>query len=531
MGMALESPAAPEGKYRVLAELGEGGTATVHLAVAQGPSGFNKLVVCKTLKRSLSDNSEFRRMFLKEARLAARLNHANIVQTNEVAEERGLPVIVMEYLEGQPLSNVLQRSAGKLDLGIHLRVIAEALKGLHYAHELTDFDGTRLGLVHRDITPHNVFVTFDGQTKLLDFGIAKLVAAKSDTEIGVIKGKFRYMSPEQIVGGDIDHRADIYSVGVLLWEAAAGVPLWKDAADAVILNRVSNGEIPSPREIRPVPERLEAICMKALAYDPNDRHGSAAELEADVESFLDEFGSRVTDRAIGQAVAKLFDDVRAQTKTLIDAQMSHVASLSWEDYAAIDPPAMRFSQSAEGARQALADRVGSPRRWKPYALLGLAALALASLVAWRTGQAADTSGGPASNPSQTVSTATPRPVATPIARATIRVSASPPESKIFFDGELLPANPFVRVLPADGSQHIVRAVAPGHETKSKALVASGDSEISLELERLTPTETKTRPRATAPARRTSPAAVPKPNCSSPYSIGPDGTKKFKLECL
>jgi len=147
----------------------------VYLAVARGPSGFNKLVVLKALKKNLANDPEFRNMFLNEARLAARLNHPNIVQTNEVAEDEGVPVIVMEYLEGQPLSNLLIRGRnGPLSLAAHLRIITDSLAGLHYAHEVNDFDGTPLGVVHRDMTPHNVFVTFEGQVKVLDFGIAKL---------------------------------------------------------------------------------------------------------------------------------------------------------------------------------------------------------------------------------------------------------------------------------------------------------------------------------------------------------------------
>src|SRR5688572_14349718 len=306
----------PQGKYRILSQLGEGGSATVYLAVARGPSGFSKLVVLKTLKRSVSDEPELQRMFLNEARLAARLNHPNVVQTNEVIEDRGLPVIVMEYLEGQPLAKLLLVARGGLPLTTHLRVIADALNGLHHAHELTDFDGTRLGLVHRDMTPQNVFVTYDGHTKVLDFGIAKLAGAnRPETETGVIKGKLRYMPPEQITGENIDRRTDIYAVGVMLWEAAAGEQMWKGLTDAQVMHQVLNGKIPSPRTVRPdVPERIEQICMKALSSDPEERHATAAELEADLEGALDELGSRVTQRSVGKTVSDLFAVERKQIK-------------------------------------------------------------------------------------------------------------------------------------------------------------------------------------------------------------------------
>src|SRR6266436_8834656 len=163
------------GKYRLLAELGKGGTANVCLAVARGPSGFNKLVVLKFLKPELAGESEFRLMFLNEARLAARLNHPNVVQTNEVFEENGRPIIVMEYLEGASLSRVVMRArelGQPMSIPMHLRIICEALGGLHYSHELRDYDGTPLGVVHRDMTPQNIFVSFSGKVSVLDFGIA-----------------------------------------------------------------------------------------------------------------------------------------------------------------------------------------------------------------------------------------------------------------------------------------------------------------------------------------------------------------------
>src|SRR5260370_910736 len=189
------------GKYKLLAELGRGGMANVYLAVARGPSGFNKLVVLKCLRSDLASDTELLAMFLDEARLAARLNHPHVVQTYEVGEYVGRPVIVMEYLEGQVLSSLVQRaqSNNALPLSLHLRVIIDALEGLHHAHELTDYDGKPLGLVHRDISPQNVFVTFDGHVKVLDFGIAKAATSQSQTATGILKGKVKYMAPEQML--------------------------------------------------------------------------------------------------------------------------------------------------------------------------------------------------------------------------------------------------------------------------------------------------------------------------------------------
>src|SRR5690349_9631966 len=214
--LSFERPTLRVGRYRILSELGRGGMSNVFLAVASGPGGVNKLVVLKALLPDLSTEPYALAMFLDEARLAARLNHANVVQTYEVGTEGDRHVIVMEYLEGQPLSAVLRRagSAGlPFTLPSYLRVIVSMLEGLHYAHELTSYDGSPLMFVHRDVSPQNVFLTYDGQVKLLDFGIAKAATSQNHTAAGVIKGKLAYMAPEQMVASRIDRRADVYSVG------------------------------------------------------------------------------------------------------------------------------------------------------------------------------------------------------------------------------------------------------------------------------------------------------------------------------
>jgi len=275
------------GRYRLLAELGRGGMANVYLAVARGPIGFNKLCVLKALRGSLADEPDAVAMFVDEARLAARLNHANVVQTYEVVEDAGRHLMVMEYLEGQALADIFARGErragevpagdsspdeseekeGHLPLAMHLQILSSVLAGLHYAHELADFDGRPLGIVHRDVSPHNVMVGFDGHVKVLDFGIAKVLAGSTRaTRTGVIKGKVRYMAPEQMAGEAVDRRADIFGVGVLLWEALAGVHIWKGMTDNTVIAAVTRGEIPPPRP-RPagpeLPERLAAICTKA----------------------------------------------------------------------------------------------------------------------------------------------------------------------------------------------------------------------------------------------------------------------------
>jgi serine/threonine protein kinase len=330
----------PDARFRAVAQLGQGGTANVTLAVASGPSGFSKLVVLKSMRSHLKLEPDFESMFLDEARLAARLNHPNIVQTNEVFESPDGPVIVMEYLEGQPLSSIVHRAGNtsKFSVDMQIRVISEMLSGLHYAHELTDFDGQLLNVVHRDVSPHNVFVTFEGQVKLLDFGIAKLSGSRVETATGVIKGKLRYMAPEQITGESVDRRVDLFAVGVMIWEAAAGQKMWRNVGEAVIMNRILNGELPDLAEVQPNadPELLR-IVRKSLELEPKDRYQTALELQSDLEGYLDRQAASVRLRDLGKVVVELFAADRAETRRVVDAQLAKVASLSAAEYAATTP--------------------------------------------------------------------------------------------------------------------------------------------------------------------------------------------------
>ncbi|MBP9113235.1 MAG: serine/threonine protein kinase, partial [Polyangiaceae bacterium] len=216
-------------KYRLLAELGHGAMAEVFLAIVEGPKGFRfrKLMVVKKLRKNLAEDPEFIRMFLDEARIAARLNHPNVAQTNEVGEVDDEYFLAMEYLEGQTLARVRERSKKLEKMGTtglskiaEYALLLDMLSGLHYAHELKDFDGSPFNIVHRDITPQNLFVTYEGNAKILDFGIAKAAGRSQETREGIIKGKVRYMSLEQASGKEVDRRADIFATGVLLFEAA-----------------------------------------------------------------------------------------------------------------------------------------------------------------------------------------------------------------------------------------------------------------------------------------------------------------------
>jgi serine/threonine-protein kinase len=322
-------------KYRLIARLGSGGMAEVFLAVTGSPRGFNKLQVLKVLRTDLpeQERADFVRMFRDEGRLAARLNHPNIVQSHEVGSEEGHEFIAMEYLEGQPLSNVQGRAwalgeeAFPLELQLHIFCLV--LEGLDYAHTLTDYDGRRLNIVHRDVSPQNVFITYSGHTKLVDFGIAKTLES-SKTRAGVVKGKVPYMSPEQVLGGAIDHRADLFSVGVILWEAIARRHMHGTASVYEILRRLVQGELPRIREAVPeVPEQLERILERALSLKPEDRYADAAAFREDLVSFM-EGRRQVTTREIGGSVSQLFAEERREINEVIRGAMTEVADAEFD---------------------------------------------------------------------------------------------------------------------------------------------------------------------------------------------------------
>lgn len=306
------------GRYRLLLTLGQGGMGTIHLALAEGTGGFQKLVVIKELREERSGDKNFVEMFLAEARLAGQLNHPNIVQTLEAAQVNGRLFLAMEFLDGQPLSELMK--SGKLPLRLLLQVLCDTLAGLHYAHELRDYGGNALGIVHCDVSPHNVFVTYDGHVKVVDFGIAR--AAGKDTQGGFL-GRLEYASPEQIVHAPVDRRADIFAVGVILWEALARRRfITPGTNDAEIVSARINGTEPKISEVSPgIHARLSQICETALSTDPSRRFSTAEEFRLALAQHLDSLGKPLDPSEIGALVALTFHQARARLNGLIHEQM------------------------------------------------------------------------------------------------------------------------------------------------------------------------------------------------------------------
>ncbi|HSN28066.1 MAG TPA: serine/threonine-protein kinase [Kofleriaceae bacterium] len=270
------------GRYELLARLATGGMGEIFLARLEGAAGFEKLYVVKRILPHLADDARFRQMLIAEARIAAKMAHANICHVYELGETDGQLYIVMEYLEGVSVLPMLRRSSKanrSLELGLIAGVIQQTCDGLHYAHELRDRDGSYLGIVHRDVTPSNIFLTESGIAKLLDFGIAKAKGASTQTQEGTVKGKYAYMAPEQLRGASIDRRVDIFALGVVLYEMLALRRLFQRNTDYLTFRAVLEQPIPDIRRYRPdLPEPLVAVLMHALERDPSTRFETARQL-------------------------------------------------------------------------------------------------------------------------------------------------------------------------------------------------------------------------------------------------------------
>ena len=546
------------GKYRLIARLGQGGMAEVFLAVVQGDLGFNKLMVLKLLKADLMEETEHRAMFLDEGRLAARLNHTNIVQTNEVQIAGDQYFIAMEYLDGQPLHRILRRSAkgNPMPLGWHAHALCEVLAALEYAHELADYDGTPLRVVHRDVTPHNVFVTYTGQVKLCDFGIAKTLGSSVETRAGVLKGKVNYMAPEQVLSTRVDARADLFAVGVMLWEAATSSRMWHGHTDVLIMQSLSQGRIPKATEVNPhIDAELARIVDKALEPNPDDRYQSAAEFRRDIEGYLVSRTERINPRRVGEWVAGLFEKERANLSAVIQQQLagksdgsiaqlaprvsatgSSPSSSAVRDFAVsgpAGPPSHPPSRVASLTFPSTEIRAFRSNRTLAIALGAGAAVLLFGLIVLIAVLATGGDRGGEVVAIQSTATATAKETATPEppataeqpARMELKVRAQPSGAKLTLDGKELETNPFAGTFPRDGKEHELAVEAPGYESETRRLTFDRDVILELSLQKKAAGRVVAGPVA-APAKKQGEEAFPdlpdpkkKPATSKPLDDG------------
>ena len=339
---AAPARATPEkiGRYQLCFELASGGMASVYLARAEGAPGFEKLVALKRIHPHLADEKDYVDMFLDEARIASRITHANVCSVFDFGEADGEYFIAMEYLVGEPLSRVHRRVVANAEqrssplLAARMaRVIAQACEGLHAAHELQDADGESLHVVHRDVSAENLFVTYDGATQVVDFGIAHARQRVHHTEAGQVKGTFPYMAPEQMTAAVVDRRVDVWALGAVLWELLTLRRLFLRDTDVNTMYAVLSGEIRPPSAYRSeVPAELDEIVLKALQRSPDERWQSAREMGKALRRFLANQEELVGPAEIADWMEELFPNGEWRKRQLMEIARTSDASIE------SDPP-------------------------------------------------------------------------------------------------------------------------------------------------------------------------------------------------
>jgi eukaryotic-like serine/threonine-protein kinase len=353
------------GKYQLIRQLAIGGMAEVYLARAQGIEGFSKRVVLKRILPQYATNEDFIEMFLSEARLAATLDHPNVVQVYDFGSTVGNYYFTMEYVHGLDARTILKaeyRDGRRVPLGCALSIVRGLCAGLHYAHEKRAPSGEPLGIVHRDVSLSNVLVSYDGAIKVVDFGVAKVAARGAVTRAGTLKGKISYMSPEQCSGLELDRRSDVFAIGIVLYELTTSSRLFTADNEFAILQKIANHDVEPPSNRWPdYPPALEAIVLRALHRDPGQRYQTARELQRDLEEFA-------RDEKLSVSSIDLIDYMQSRFADRLASEPSDSEVLAAARRPKISPAALRADPSiiiVDATDQTLPDAPPAPRTWLP----------------------------------------------------------------------------------------------------------------------------------------------------------------------
>ncbi|RYZ05477.1 MAG: serine/threonine protein kinase [Myxococcales bacterium] len=498
-------PFAPRvvGRYLLCDVFAAGGMATLHLGRLMGPQGFSRTVAIKQLHPQYAHDPKFVAMFLDEARLASRVHHPNVVSPLDVISHPPDLFMVMDYVHGESLSRLLKRRPGEpVPPRIAAAIIGQVLLGLHAAHDAAGESGEPLELVHRDVSPHNIMVTKDGVAKVVDFGIAKAKARSQQTERGMLKGKLGYMSPEQINFETVDRRADVFAVGVVLWEMLTGRRLFDGDTPDVVLQNLMELPIPAPSSIVPVPPDLDHVVLSALGRSTEERFSNARAMAQALDyatpgASMLELAAWVDERA--------GDELAARAELVLD-----VEALRFDDFT--QSGNLPFGSTPPPPSQAPAPEPPIPSTPPPVALAAppksrlskklvvLSALALLlglSVWAWASYR-----------PSPAVGGAGPSVVALPPTEARPEPAVqAPPAPSIETEAKLPEPSPLAEVAPSPPAAAVVsRPAARQAEPKADA----------------------------APPPSASARAVVKPAgdpCAVPYTVDKRGVKRFKEACF
>ncbi|HVU52324.1 MAG TPA: serine/threonine-protein kinase [Polyangia bacterium] len=501
------------GKYTLFERIGRGGMADVYKGRVQGPQGFERTFVVKRILPHLSDDATFIKMFVEEAKLSARLAHPNIVQIFELGAVEGEYFISMEYIRGRDLSETMRaiwKTMGPPRPELVAYIGREACRALSYAHSLADERGRPLGMIHRDVSPSNIMMSYEGAVKLLDFGIAKALGeAPETTKSGTMKGKYAYMAPEQTEGDDVDHRIDIFSCGIVLHEVLTGRRLFKGQNDVLTIERVRRCEVPPPSQQNPmVPPELDAIVLRALQRDRDQRWATAADMADALDDVV--HAARFQPTHLAQLLHDLFpvDGGAPSPRLSVNATSQGTNSGVRGSRSATIPPvtrtgtgsapgtgtgSVRRSLPASESFQAAEEVSLKPRpKWKGATAAALA-LAVGGFFVWK-GVAKKKNEDEGARLTQS----------DPSKRFHVYVKSDPPGADIFVEGEATPIGETPVTIPIDlnGKSSIKLILRKdGYEDYDQRVI--NDVPLSINLKQHEPT-----PEAPKPAEPAAPSAAP-----------------------
>lgn len=483
------------GRYEIVGLLATGGMAEIFLGKLIGPSGFERPVVVKRVLPHLARVPSFVDMFVDEARIVAGIHHPNVVQVQELAHEADELFLVMEYLEGESVGSLTRRLAGRgdtLEYALAAFLVAEACAGLHAAHELKDDEGYPRDLVHRDVSPQNVFVTYAGQCKVLDFGIAKAANRSTRTEAGQVKGKFAYMSPEQCMGKPLDRRSDVFALGVLLWELTTGRRLFKRGSEMLTFKAICEQRTARPSEtMQGYPPELERVCMKALSRRREDRYQSALEMRRDLLGVARTLGlSDVPEEEIARLMRQLFEQ-RIEEKQEMLRRVRGGSLPTAIPAAELDEEIDLPSAAEDPSTIYTASDVKSPVPRSPRRVVfigvGLAVLGIGSGAVWFVSHPKMESSAPERPAVVAVAPAASTAAPAPKDTVTLRIETTPSVARVLVDGKDRGPTPLDLSLPKSDTPVEVTLTRAGFAPRKESVVPNVSQRLVLPL---TPSRTE-----------------------------------------
>ncbi len=497
------------GRFEFLVEMAHGGMATLYLARIKGPEKFEKLLAIKKIHDHLASQTKFVEMFLDEARIAALIHHPNVATIFDMGKVENSYFIAMEYVHGESLNELIKtclRQKHDLPWSYAAWIVNQATNGLDAAHKLVSPDGKSLEVVHRDVSPHNILISYEGHVKVVDFGIAYAKERLTHTAHDVLKGKVAYMSPEQTEGLEPDCRSDIFSLGIVLFESVCMQRLFKEKTQAATIRRIAEGRIPKPRKLRSsIPAELERIILKALAKDPAQRYKTAGDLSDDLENLLAAHGESVNPRKTAQLMDRMFHDRIRIKDRQIKAAIENASGAALKDIVG----SRETSLSEPSLNKAHTASLSTKKKIALAAAVGIPILILLFLLFFKMADSHQTSGEkPAltttreqynsdddrkNDRSESVlADSKEETEQKPAKTASIQISVSPLDSFAVFSfrGNRYEGSPLNVTVPVSSKPETIIVEAEGYVTQPIVVVPVVDTKIPVTLQKVEHTEMK-----------------------------------------